>query len=370
MSAPRSSLALHRHPLSMPRRLKFSEEEKFLILEEVSLRKDILIPRSGRYKNTPARQRAWEEIAAAVSSLSPLVHRTPDEIRRKWDNMVIDARRELAMQKHPVLRQRPQKQLSHNILALFDKPGPGLPEPPLSASTFGVRAASDPSSPPTMLEVTPDLLLHGQSSTAAPGRGLLCPMEPSPASGPMLESCLSAASKAPNSKERLLPTGPQDITEKSLPPPSTAPSAPCPPAAVVLPAAAPPLSSSQDRGAAGMVPVLPASSPEPPRVKCPPSPVLAWPLLGATASPALQSGGTGSSPAPEINGSTSVPEGSQPYPRGCVCVAGERLEKQSRLQTEVLELQKEILQLQKEKIMMEKEKLLLEIVKLRRELGT
>ncbi|XP_032864091.2 uncharacterized protein LOC116965359 [Tyto alba] len=154
------------------KRIKFSEEEKFLILEEFSLRKDILIPKSGRYKNTLDRQRAWEEIAAAVNNLSPLVQRTPDEIRKKWHNMVLDARRELAVEKHPLLRQRPQERLFHNIFALFNKPSPGLPDPLLSASTL--RARTD-SSPPGMLEAAPDLLLHGQSSAAASGHGPALP---------------------------------------------------------------------------------------------------------------------------------------------------------------------------------------------------
>ncbi|KAM9625262.1 uncharacterized protein ACIBXB_018838 [Morphnus guianensis] len=147
----------------------FSEEEKFLILDEFSLRKDILIPKSGQYKNTPDWQRAWEEIAAATNPLSPLVQRTPDEIRKKRHNMVIDARRELALEKHPLLRRRPQEKLLH-IFTFFNKPGLGLPDLPLSASAF--RAASGP---PGMLKVTLGLLLHGQSSAAALRCGLLWP---------------------------------------------------------------------------------------------------------------------------------------------------------------------------------------------------
>lgn len=148
--------------------VKFSEEGKFLILDEFSLRKDTLIPKSGRYKNTPAWRRAWEEIAA-TNSLGPLVQRTPDEIRKKWHNMVIDAHRELALEKHPLLHQRPQEKLFH-IFAFFNKPGLGLPDLLLSATAF--RAASGP---PAMLKVTLGLLLHGQSSAAARRCGLLWP---------------------------------------------------------------------------------------------------------------------------------------------------------------------------------------------------
>ncbi|XP_075290558.1 uncharacterized protein LOC142362977, partial [Opisthocomus hoazin] len=137
------------------KRIKFSEEEKFLILEEFSLRKDILIPKSGRYKNTVVRQRAWEEIAAAVNSLSPLVQRTPDEIRRKWDNMVLDARRELAVEKHPLLRQRPREKLFRNIFALLNAPGPA---PPLPAAVLGARAAGGAPDPPALPGTAPHRL--------------------------------------------------------------------------------------------------------------------------------------------------------------------------------------------------------------------
>lgn len=134
-----------------PKRIKFSDEEKFLILEEFSLRKDILIPKSGRYRNTQDRQRAWEEIAAAVNALSPVVRRTAEEIRKKWHNMVLDARRELAADKHPLLRQRPQERLFHHIFALFNKAGP----PP--APSFGLPAAA------------PELLPHGPPPDRFPG---------------------------------------------------------------------------------------------------------------------------------------------------------------------------------------------------------
>ncbi|XP_032054926.1 vegetative cell wall protein gp1-like [Aythya fuligula] len=337
-----------------PKRIKFSEEEKFLILEEFSLRKDILIPKSGRYKNTLDRQRAWEEIAAAVNSLSPLVQRTPDEIRKKWHNMVIDARKELAMEKHPLLRQRPQEKLFHNIFALFNKPSPQLPDPLLSGSSFRVTAAGVPPGPPAplcvaggMLEVAPDLLLHGQSGATAPARGMLCATG---TPGPAPDGFLGTPGAEPDSKQSLLPAGPQPGMEKRLLPPSTAAPGPASPQ--------------------GTAPVLPSSSPEPPRIKCPLSPALAWPCLGVTASPAVQSGDSPGPPASQENGSPTAPAEPLLGPRGCSHTAGEVSEKQSRLHTEILELQKETLQLQKEKILLEKEKLLLEIIKLRRELGT
>ncbi|KAF1418976.1 hypothetical protein FQV24_0005362, partial [Spheniscus mendiculus] len=132
--------------MTKPKRIKFSKEKKFLILEEFSLCKDILIPKSGWYKNTLAWQCAWEEITAAINSLSLLVRCMPDKICKKWHN--IDARRELAVEKHSLLCQRPQEELFHNVFTLFNKPGPGLPDPPLSASASRARAASGPLIPP------------------------------------------------------------------------------------------------------------------------------------------------------------------------------------------------------------------------------
>ncbi|KAK4812924.1 hypothetical protein QYF61_001039 [Mycteria americana] len=286
----------HRDSMSTakPKCIKFSEEEKFLILEEFSLRKDVLIPKRGQCKNTVAQQCAWEEIAAAINSLSPLVRRTPAEIHKKRHNMVIDACRELAVEKHPLLRQRPQEKLFHSIFALFNKPGPGPPDPLLSASASRARAARGPL-PPRTLEVTLDLLRHGQSSTAAPGQGLLCPAGTPPVPVPVLESLLAAAGGEPKSKESLLPAGLQASMEKRLMAPGMAPS---------LPAARCSQQQLLGHGAAGMALVLPASSPEPPApfpIKCSPTPALVWPCLGAVASPAMRSRGT-SSPSPEETG--------------------------------------------------------------------
>ncbi|KAM7089834.1 uncharacterized protein J5F26_011857 isoform 2-T2 [Ciconia maguari] len=280
-----------------PKCIKFYEEEKFLILEEFSLRKDVLIPKSGRCKNTLPRQRAWEEIAAAVNSLRPLVWRMPDEIHKKWHNMVIDVCRELAVEKHPLLRQRPQEKLfpaslpSSTSLARGRRTRCSQPRPP---------ERGQPVAPGT-LEVTLDLLWHGRSSTAAPGQGLLCPAGTPPVPVPAPESLLAAAGREPKSKERLLLAGLQASMEKRLMAPSMAPSLP---AAEMLPAAAPGPTLLQGHGAAGMALVLLASSPKHPapfHIKCSPTPALVWLRLGAVASPAMWSRGT-SSPGPEETG--------------------------------------------------------------------
>lgn len=159
-----------------------------------------------------------------------------------------------------------------------------------------------------MLEVTSSLLCH----TGTPS-----------VPDPMPERVLGAAGGEPDSKESLLPAGPQVSVEKSLTPPGTASAAPS------LPAAPPHPTSLQGWGAAGVTSHL-LQGPHAPLHQ-----VLADPSAGVAVP---------------------RPEASQPGPWSCVGTAGERWEQQSWLQTETLQLQEE--------------KFLLEITRLRRELGT
>nr|XP_006134846.1 uncharacterized protein LOC102456426 [Pelodiscus sinensis] len=388
-----------------PKRLKFSEEEKFLILEEFSLRKDILIPKSGRYKNTMDRQRAWEEITAAVNSLSPLVQRTPDEIRKKWHNMVVDARKELTTVKHPLLRQRPQERLFHNIFALFNKTGPELAEPLLPGPALRTKPSSSlagttaPNCTVERIRETPsDLFFHGQNDglQRSQGNELLCKTEVlldpdremASGTGTPGESLLHAPrdpqpSEESDCKEDLCLGGSQECMEKRLLAPSKDPTLICAPVAethlVPIHRSISPLSYGPEGPAPARTPVPLNCSPDfalAYKTKCPLSPVFEWPCLGVISSPVTHSSRT-DSPSPEgihtaldDNASTSVTDDSLPSQKGCVGPTKELWETHSRLHTDILELQKETLQLQKEKILLEKEKLLLEIVKLRRELDT
>nr|XP_042697507.1 uncharacterized protein LOC101951272 isoform X2 [Chrysemys picta bellii] len=381
-----------------PKRLKFSEEEKFLILEEFSLRKDILIPKSGRYRNTMDRQRAWEEITAAVNSLSPLVQRTPDEIRKKWHNMVIDARKELTTVKHPMLRQRPQERLFHNIFALFNKTGPELAEPLLLGPGFRTKPSSGPAGTAVplcaaegMRETSSDLFLRSQNDglQLSQGNKLLCKTEVlldadkemAPGTGCPGKSFIRMPGD-PQPSDLCL-GGSQESVEKRLLGPSKDPPLTCAPVAETHPVPIPRTTSPPSHGpevpAPGRTPVPLNCSPDfalAYKIKCPLSPVFEWPCLGVISSPVTQSSRTDSPSSEGIhtamddNASASVTEDSLPSQRGCVGPAKELWERHSRLHTEILELQKETLQLQKEKIVLEKEKLLLEIVKLRRELDT
>ncbi|XP_074062551.1 uncharacterized protein LOC141501974 isoform X2 [Macrotis lagotis] len=302
-----------------PKRIKFSEEEKLVILEEFSLRKDVLVPKTGRYRNTADRQRAWAEIAAAVNALNPLVQRSPEEVRKKWKNMILDARKELASARPPLLRRRPQERLFHHISALLERPGPDAPEP-------GLRARGPPSPAPACCKAQGFL-------PPAPS-----PRKPDPwADGPAAKSLLPPAD------------GP------GLPAGGPEPLLPCEPGLCASPGPDPTLTY---------------------KIKCPVSPLLDWPCLGVSSSPGTP-GAEGMPAAVDDNVSASVVTAEEdllPGPRPIAEELPEKdpgeLAKQSRLQTEILELQKETLQLQKEKILLEKEKLVLEIVKLRRELGT
>ncbi|XP_007490526.2 uncharacterized protein LOC103091946 [Monodelphis domestica] len=385
-----------------PKRIKFSEEEKIVILEEFSLRKDILIPKSGRYRNTMDRQRAWEEITMAVNSLNPLVQRTPDEVRKKWKNMIIDARKELATAKHPVLRRRPQERLFYNIFALFNKTGAELPEP-LYAAGPAFRTKGPPSPPgpackaDSFLDPVPSLLLRPQGGGMEPGqeREGLCQMDadrkldawPEVSRKGLLPASMDE--QAPF-KEDSLTEDASDFGEKRLLDPLKDLPLPCEPVSQVHPASADgavsPEGPSGDMPHLCAMPVPTSLSPDPTltyKIKCPVSPLLDWPCLGVSSSPVTPSGRMdalsteGIQPAVDNNVGASVvtvEEGLLPGPQPSEGGLPEKdpgeLAKQSRLQTEILELQKETLQLQKEKILLEKEKLVLEIVKLRRELGT
>ncbi|XP_036614612.1 uncharacterized protein LOC118849724 [Trichosurus vulpecula] len=398
----------HDHPgrvamtTSKPKRIKFSEEEKIVILEEFSLRKDILIPKTGRYRNTTDRQQAWEEITMAVNSLNPLVQRTPEEVRKKWKNMILDARKELATAKHPLLRRRPQERLFHNIFALFNKTGSELPEPLFTAgSGFRTKGPTSPSGPACkvegFLDPVSNLVLRPQGGGIEPSqeRESLCPVEV----GRKLDSWPEVTGKSlltppvevqARFKEDTLTEDASDYGEKRLLDPLKDLPLHCEPVPQVHPATAggavSPEGPSEDLPHLCTLPVPTSPSPDPAltyKIKCPVSPLLDWPCLGVSTSPVTPSGRLdtlsteGIPTAVSSNVSVSVVTaeedllpGPRPSEEGLPEKDPGELAKQNRLQTEILELQKETLQLQKEKILLEKEKLVLEIVKLRRELGT
>ncbi|XP_068956915.1 uncharacterized protein [Petaurus breviceps papuanus] len=382
---------------SKPKRIKFSEEEKIVILEEFSLRKDILIPKTGRYRNTTDRQRAWEEITAAVNSLNPLVQRTPEEVRKKWKNMILDARKELATAKHPLLRRRPQERLFHNIFALFNKTGAELPEPLCPAGPgFRTKGPPSPSGPACkvegFLDPGPNLVLRPQGGGIEPSqeREGLCQIEV----GRKLDAWPEVTGKSllpppvevqARFKEDTLPEDASEYSDplKDLP-------LHCEPVPQVHPAPAgevvSPDGPSTDMPHLCAMPVPASPSPDPAltyKIKCPVSPLLDWPCLGVSTSPitpssrldALSTEGMPAAMNSNVSALVVTAEedllpGPRPSEESLPPKDPGELAKQSRLQTEILELQKETLQLQKEKILLEKEKLVLEIVKLRRELGT
>ncbi|XP_061458592.1 uncharacterized protein LOC133373198 [Rhineura floridana] len=375
------------------KRIKFSDEEKFLILEEFALRKDILIAKSGRCSNTTDRQRAWEEIAAAVNSLNPLIQRTPEEIRKKWKNMVVDARKGLTVEKHPLLRRQPRERLFHNIFALLNQTDNALPNPLL----YGCRLRNEPSgSPPGSASPTrrtevpsgsPCILyLRSNSHYQQP-----CKIEALRDSKASKESLRIESPRqnlgaiAPLQYGEGLDChteGCQESEGKALGEPCKGVSLNCvhhadEPHHGQIPRMHLPLSHESGGSGVYRIPgprICSSDLTLTCKLERPLSPVQEWPCLRAACSPLTQSSGI-SSLGPESTHSSTDDnaEDSQPDQRGCNMPTGgpsrELSEKQSRLYAEVLELQKETLQLQKEKILLEKEKLLLEILKLRRELG-
>ncbi|XP_072455922.1 uncharacterized protein [Notamacropus eugenii] len=294
---------------SKPKRMKFSEEEKFVILEEFSLRKDVLVPKTGRYRNTSERQRAWQEIAAAVNALSPLVQRTPDEVRKKWKNMILDARKELAAAKHPLLLRRPRERLSHDIFALLNKTGP---EPPESLDATGpgfrTRGPAGPSGPACkaegLLDPVPSSVLRPQGGGIEPSqdREGLCHIEV----GRKLDSWPEVPGKSllpptmgvqARFKEDTLTGDASEYGEKRLLDPLKDLPLHCEAVPQVHPATVGGALSPD--GPAGDMPHLcgmpvPASpSPDSAltyKIKCPVSPLLDWPCLGVSTSPITPSG--------------------------------------------------------------------------------
>ncbi|XP_053225019.1 uncharacterized protein LOC128403894 isoform X5 [Podarcis raffonei] len=374
------------------KRIKFSDEEKFLILEGFALRKDILIPKSGRYSNTVARQRAWEEIAAAVNSLNPLIQRTPQEILKKWKNMVVDARKSLSVEKHPLLQRQPRERLFRDIVALLNKTDPTLPRPLLYGP--GLRAES-PGSPggdasPTIHAEVPSSspclsYLHNDSHYWQPCR-IEAPGKPKANGGsPQADLARQNFASLSQSGDDVERRG-EDTRERG----GKMSAEPCKgvslsyvhhsdqPHCAQIPRMLLPQRGESGRSSVCRMPEPSTCSSDLPlscKLECPLSHQLECPCLGTTCSPLIQNSSIGSSGA---KGTPSAlddhAEDLHPSQKGCSTLtrgpSRELLERQSQLQTEVLELQKETLQLQKEKILLEKEKLLLEILKLRRELGT
>ncbi|XP_044296804.1 uncharacterized protein LOC123028693 [Varanus komodoensis] len=377
------------------KRIKFSDEEKFLILEEFSLRKDILMPKNGRYKNTADRQQAWEEIATAVNSLNPLVQRTPEEIRRKWKNMVVDARKEQTIEKHPLLRGQPRDRLFRNIFALLNTsdgafsqpllygpprraaPSSGSPPPtgkPLPETPCIFYLCSDSRNPQPPKTKTPqdskasaaaaaELVLPGQALADQPAAMPRSDRDAGRAEGgthdreekPPIQPCKSGTLDSPRAGEERCTQSPGRASPQIQEPVGTGD-----------------CKVSQPRNCSSDLTLTC-------KIECPLSP-LQWPYLGAAGSPMTQSSSAGS---PSSDGLHSTMDDNVSMPADEDLPSGQRdasvppreslgefLDKQKQLQTEVLELQKETLQLQKEKILLEKEKLLLEILKLRRELDT
>ncbi|XP_032991993.1 uncharacterized protein LOC117039062 [Lacerta agilis] len=372
------------------KRIKFSDEEKFLILEGFALRKDILIPKSGRYSNTAARQRAWEEIAAAVNSLNPLIQRTPQEILKKWKNMVVDARKGLSVEKHPLLQKQPRERLFRDIVALLNKTDTALPRRLLCRP--GSRAES-PGSPrgdasatirAEVLSGSPCLsYLRSDSHYRQPCR-IEAPGNPKANGGsPQADLPRQDFASLSQSREGLerRAEGAREREEKTSAEPCKGVSLSYvhhsdQPHCAQIPRMLLPRRGESGRSSVCRMPepsTCPSDLPLACKLECPLSPELECPCLGAACIPLIQSSGIGSSKATP-SALDDHAEDLHPSQKGCSTLTRgpfrELLERQSQLQTEVLELQKETLQLQKEKIVLEKEKLLLEILKLRRELGT
>ncbi|CAN0354407.1 unnamed protein product [Lampetra planeri] len=76
----------------------WSAQEKSLLLEEFWKRREVLASRPGPAVSAAAKQRGWQEVAAALAARRDpgLEPRSPAEIRKKYENLAAGAKRHAA----------------------------------------------------------------------------------------------------------------------------------------------------------------------------------------------------------------------------------------------------------------------------------
>ena len=81
------------------RKSNWTDREKFILTEEFEKRKDIIRAKFSSSVTSSSKQRAWEEIAAAINSQSKEAKRDVKDIKKKWDNICSVAKSEFSTQK-------------------------------------------------------------------------------------------------------------------------------------------------------------------------------------------------------------------------------------------------------------------------------
>ena len=87
----------------MPKRVRkgnFSPAERVTLIEEFSLRKDVLNQKFKTNSANKEKQNMWTEICEAVNSVSK-VGRSVGELKEKWSKMSSEARSQLRARKYP-----------------------------------------------------------------------------------------------------------------------------------------------------------------------------------------------------------------------------------------------------------------------------
>lgn len=81
------------------RKPNWTEDEKAILLEEFTKRKNILQSRYNPSVTHSHKSKAWQEITEKINSRNLAVKRTVEEVMKKYENIVVSSRKEIANNK-------------------------------------------------------------------------------------------------------------------------------------------------------------------------------------------------------------------------------------------------------------------------------
>lgn len=74
----------------------WSEEEKIILLEEYNKRKEILTARFSPKITSQTKHKMWQQITDAVNARNLTVNRTMLEVKKKYENLAVTAKKEVS----------------------------------------------------------------------------------------------------------------------------------------------------------------------------------------------------------------------------------------------------------------------------------
>ncbi|RXM95379.1 hypothetical protein EOD39_16945 [Acipenser ruthenus] len=108
------------------KKINFSEEKKLAIVEEVIIKKEIILGRLGVSLKNLDKNKAWQEITGRVNAINPAVNRTVNEILKKLKNLLAEAKKEYSKKK-PKTGGGPFEKLSQLTSLIIDIYGETCP---------------------------------------------------------------------------------------------------------------------------------------------------------------------------------------------------------------------------------------------------